>query len=153
AELLGFIWMPLMLGAGERLLAKAKGKRQKASEGSDEPAEGQGRKGAGEKGGRGEEKGKNNENYKNGELIEEGIERAWRGKVWAMGLLGLSYGAFIWSHPPTAYQFSLSFGLAMMMLALVRREWLGLIWIGLGAMLGIGLAAAYIVPAALEQNL
>src|SRR5207253_1176799 len=60
---------------------------------------------------------------------------------------------FIWSHPPTAYQFSLGFMVGMAVLALVRQEWQGLVKIGLGVLLGVALAAAYIIPAVLEQNL
>ena len=115
AELLGFIWMPLMLGAGERLMKKEEG----------------------EKGSR------------------AGKGRSWariRSRVVATGVLGLSYGAFIWSHPPTAYQFSLAFGVAMAVLAVMKREWRGLLWIAAGLALGVGLAAAYIIPAAAEQN-
>jgi hypothetical protein len=66
-------------------------------------------------------------------------------------LLGVSYGGFIWSHPSTAYQFSLGFVVAMAVLAVVRREWRGLVWVGGGLGLGVGLAAAYILPAVLEQ--
>jgi hypothetical protein len=112
AELLGFIWMPLMLGAGERLLAKGRA----------------------------------------GDKAEE-EEKPWRERLWWVMVLGVSYGAFIWSHPPTAYQFSLGFAVAMAVLAVVRRELSGLVWVGGGLTLGIGLAAAYILPAVAEQNL
>jgi len=111
AELLGFIWMPLMLGAGERLLERA----------------------SGEPGGR---------------RKLEWVERM----KWVL-LLGVSYGGFIWSHPPTAYQFSLGYAVAMGTLGLMRREWRGVVRIGSGLVLGVGLAAAYILPAIVEQSL
>jgi hypothetical protein len=106
AELLGFVWMPLLLGAGERLLAV------------------------------------------------QGSERLrWSERLKWMLVVGVSYGGFIWSHPPTAYQFSLGFAVAMVTLAAVRRSWRGLAWVGVGLGLGVGLAAAYILPAVLEQDL
>ncbi|HKQ04933.1 MAG TPA: hypothetical protein VJ464_07365, partial [Blastocatellia bacterium] len=108
AELLGFVWMPLMLGAGEGLM---------------------------EKGGEG------------------GCRARWGERLKWVVLLGVSYGGFIWSHPPTAYQYSLGFGVAMMVLGMVRREWRGLLRVGVGLGLGVALAAAYILPAALEQSL
>jgi hypothetical protein len=67
-------------------------------------------------------------------------------------VLGVSYGGFIWSHPPTAYQYSLGFGVAMGVLGMVRREWRGLLRVGIGLGLGVALAAAYILPAVLEQS-
>ena len=67
--------------------------------------------------------------------------------------LALSYGGFLWSHPPTAYQFSLVFCPFVVLLALWRRNWRGLLWTGAGFVLGAGLSAAYLFPAALEQNL
>jgi hypothetical protein len=77
----------------------------------------------------------------------------WQAKLWWVMVLGLSYGGFIWSHPPTAYQFSLGFVVALVVLAVVRREWRGLVRVGGGMALGVGIAAAYILPAVLEQNL
>ena len=41
----------------------------------------------------------------------------------------------------------------MVLLAAVRRRWRGLVWIGAGLGLGVALAAAYIIPAVIEQNL
>jgi len=67
--------------------------------------------------------------------------------------LSLSYGAFLWSHPPTAYQFSLVFCPFVALLAVGRRNWRGFLWTGVGFVLGAGLSAAYLLPAALEQNL
>src|SRR5205085_5778315 len=110
AELLGFIWMPLMLLAGERLMERE-------------------RRGEGARGRGGEEELNESREGDKGEREAGG----WRGeKVWWVVVLGMSYGAFIWSHPPTAYQFSLGYAVAMAVLALVRREWRGLVWIGGG---------------------
>ena len=67
--------------------------------------------------------------------------------------LAVTYGAFLWSHPPTAYQFTLGFGVYVVVLAVLRREWKGLISIGFALALGIGLASAYLLPAVIEQDL
>jgi len=109
AELLVFVWMPLMLLFGERLM---KAPAEDASS-----------------------------NAKKGSML--------------LGIAGLAatYGAFLWSHPPTAYQFTLGFGVYLLVLSVTRREWRGLIAVGVAMALGIGLAAVYLLPAAIEQNL
>ena len=98
AELLSFVWMPLIMLFADQLLATA---------------------------------------------------RPWL----PMAGLALCYGGFLWSHPPTAYQFSLVFCPFIVLLALWRRNWRGLLWTGAGFAFGAGLSAAYLLPAALEQNL
>jgi hypothetical protein len=112
AELLGFIWMPLMLLFGERLFRP-----------------------------------------KEGESVNEGGGQ--RGSDWLINIAGLaaSYGAFLWSHPPTAYQFSLAFGIYMLVLAWLRRDLRGLILVGCAIAIGVMLSAAYLYPAAAEQSL
>ena len=76
------------------------------------------------------------------------------GRPWLpLSGLALSYGGFLWSHPPTAYQFSLVFCPFIVLLAVWRRSWRGLLWTAAGFALGGGLSAAYLLPAALEQNL
>jgi 6-pyruvoyl-tetrahydropterin synthase-like protein len=104
AELLVFVWMPLMLLFGERLMKAPAQTRQTAT---------------------------------------------------AFSIVGLaaSYGAFLWSHPPTAYQFTLGFGVYVLVLAIMRREWKGLIAVAGAMALGIGVASVYLMPAAIEQNL
>jgi 6-pyruvoyl-tetrahydropterin synthase-like protein len=104
AELLVFVWMPLMLLFGERLM-------------------------------------------KAPSLASEGR--------FFLNIAGLaaSYGAFLWSHPPTAYQFTLAFALYVLLLGIIRREWKGFIAVGIAMLLGIGLAAVYLLPAAAEQDL
>ena len=67
--------------------------------------------------------------------------------------LAASYGALLWSHPPTAYQFTLGFVVYVLVLSVIRKEWKGLIAVGLAMALGIGLAAVYLLPAAIEQSL
>ncbi len=121
AEMLGFVWMPLMLGAGERLVSEASGRDGDTAVQRD-----------------GAEKW--------GERVK------WRERVkWVM-VLAVSYGGFVWSHPATAYQFSLGFVVVMAVLAAMRRSWRGLAWVAAGLGLGLGLAAAYILPAVLEQS-
>lgn len=104
AELLVFVWMPLMLLFGERLMKAPS-------------LQGEGR------------------------------------VLLNVAGLAASYGAFLWSHPPTAYQFTLAFALYVVLLGVIRREWKGFIAVGVSMLLGIGLAAAYLLPAAAEQDL
>lgn len=111
AELLGFIWMPLMLLFGERLF------RRREGEGTDA-----------------------------GKTLSSSV-------FLNIGGLAASYGAFLWSHPPTAYQFSLAFGIYMLVLAALRRDLRGLILVGCGIAVGVMLSAAYMYPAAVEQDL
>ncbi len=110
AELLGFVWMPLMLLFGERL-------------------------------------------FRRKEVEETSDSSATRSMV-LLNITGLAaiYGAFLWSHPPTAYQFSLVFGVYVLILALLRREVRGLIFVGFAIALGMLLSAAYLYPAAAEQD-
>jgi hypothetical protein len=84
-----------------------------------------------------------------------GTDGEQRRKSMLLSIAGLaaSYGAFLWSHPPTAYQFTLAFGVYVLALALIRREWKGLIAIGVAVAIGLGLSAAYLIAASLEQNL
>jgi hypothetical protein len=104
AELLVFVWMPLMLFFGERVMRAQSEARQ-------------------------------------------------RSVLFSIIGLAASYGALLWSHPPTAYQFTLGFGVYMLVLGVKRREWKGLIAVTAAMALGIGLAAVYLLAAALEQNL
>ncbi len=67
--------------------------------------------------------------------------------------LGASYGAFLWSHPPTAYQFSLAFGLYVLLLTLFKKDFRGLLLVGCSIALGGLLSAAYMLPAYVESDL
>jgi hypothetical protein len=109
AELLGFVWMPLMLLFGERLMKVP--------------------------------------SAENGETSKR------KSTLLSIAGLAASYGAFLWSHPPTAYQFTLAFGVYILVLSLIRREWKGLIVVGVAMAMGLGLSAAYLIAAAIEQNL
>jgi hypothetical protein len=109
AELLGFVWMPLILLFGERLMRVPSG--------------------------------------------DSSESRRRRSTFLNLAGLAASYGAFLWSHPPTAYQFTLAFGVYVLVLAIMRREWKGLIAVGAAVSIGIGLSAAYLISASLEQNL
>jgi hypothetical protein len=78
---------------------------------------------------------------------------SWASLVFAIAGIAISYGAFVWSHPPTAYQFSLALALAIPLLAVTTKNWRGILISGVGLALGLGLAAAYIYPAAAEKGL
>jgi len=67
--------------------------------------------------------------------------------------LAASFGAFLWTHPPTAYQFALVFGLCVAASAIRAGNWRGLGWIVLSLVFGSLLAAAYFYPAMVEQHL
>ncbi|HET9530183.1 MAG TPA: 6-pyruvoyl-tetrahydropterin synthase-related protein [Blastocatellia bacterium] len=110
AELLGFVWMPLMLLFGERLF---RGLR------SAEP------------------------------------ERPRSASRTMLNIVGLAavFGAFLWSHPPTAYQFTLAFALFSLALAVALKEWRGLALTGCAMAIGLGIAGAYFYPAMVEQGL
>jgi hypothetical protein len=70
----------------------------------------------------------------------------------ALGL-AVSYGAFLWSHPPTAYQFTLVAGLCLLIRLVWLRQWRALGWMMFSLLGGTLLAAAYFYPAFLEQHL
>ena len=67
--------------------------------------------------------------------------------------LAASFGAFLWSHPPTAYQFLLVFGPCFAVWAIRMKRWRGLLIIGCALIFGLMIAAAYFYPAIAEQNL
>lgn len=76
-----------------------------------------------------------------------------RQRLLAVGGLAASYGAFLWTHPPTAYQFTLVFGVFLAGWILWQKQWRALGLIAAGLLLGVCLAAAYFFPAFLEQPL
>jgi 6-pyruvoyl-tetrahydropterin synthase related domain len=108
AELLGFIWMPMILLFGERLWREC-----------------------------------NSHNSSRKKLI--------------IPFAGVAacYGALIWSHPPTAYQFTLVFGLSTGGLFLFSRarSFRALVGILAALLFGSLLAAAYLYPAIAEAHL
>ncbi|MBI1765558.1 MAG: hypothetical protein HYR56_29430 [Acidobacteria bacterium] len=65
--------------------------------------------------------------------------------------LAFCYGAFLFSHPPTAYQFTLVFGVFIAGLAIWRRQGRTLALLAAALLFGAMLAGAYFVPAFLEQ--
>ncbi|MBP6823498.1 MAG: hypothetical protein KA368_18250 [Acidobacteria bacterium] len=67
--------------------------------------------------------------------------------------LAASFGAFLWTHPPTAYQFLLVFGLCLAVLAIRAGKWRELGVIVVALVFGSMLAAAYFYPAIVEQQL
>jgi hypothetical protein len=115
AELLGFIWMPLMLLFTEKLFDKHS---------VTAPAQ-----------------------------LENSSRAARTSSARHLAGLAASYGAFIWSHPPTAYQFSLAFGLFVLALAISSRNFNALLLTACAIALGLALSAAYLYPAVAEQDL
>ncbi|HEY8461332.1 MAG TPA: hypothetical protein VIM99_13175, partial [Blastocatellia bacterium] len=67
--------------------------------------------------------------------------------------LSASFGAFLWSHPPTAYQFLLVFGPCFAVWAIRRKRLRRLLIIGCALGFGAMIAAAYFFPAIAERNL
>jgi hypothetical protein len=122
AELLGFIWMPLMLLFGERLF-------RKSSTGEEKPAQ-----------------------EDSLQVIEGNAHLNSKTIINFVGL-AICFGAFLWSHVATAYQFMLFFSLYAVFLAWKRRDRNGLLLLISAMALGLGLAAAYLYPAFFEQDL
>ncbi len=67
--------------------------------------------------------------------------------------LAASFGAFLWSHPPTAYQFLLVFGPCFVVWAIKLKRSRRLLIIGLALAFGSMIAAGYFFPAIAEQGL
>ncbi|MDX2043488.1 MAG: hypothetical protein SF097_19885 [Acidobacteriota bacterium] len=67
--------------------------------------------------------------------------------------LAICVGAFLWAHPPTAYQFVLVFGLCVAASVIKARKWRELGFIAAALAFGSMLAAAYFYPAIVEQRL
>jgi hypothetical protein len=67
--------------------------------------------------------------------------------------LSASFGAFLLSHPPTAYQFLLVLGPCFVVWAIRMKRGRGLLFVGCALGFGSMIAAAYFLPAVAEQNL
>jgi hypothetical protein len=140
AELLGFVWMPLILLFIEQLWDPAGGPSGLArSAQTIGPLDAAGTLGAGDEAG--------------GSLTQVDWRRLLGRRLAAVAGLGLAYGAFIWSHPPTAFQFSMALAIFVPLLALARKKWIGIALAGVGIALGLALASAYLYPAYMEKNL
>ncbi|MBL8190385.1 MAG: hypothetical protein JNK38_20380 [Acidobacteria bacterium] len=85
----------------------------------------------------------------------ENAEEAQRNNSSWMSFAGLaaSFGPFLWTHPPTAYQFLLVFGVCLLIPAIKARKWRELGLIAVALVFGSLLAAAYFYPAIFEQGL
>jgi Dolichyl-phosphate-mannose-protein mannosyltransferase len=68
-------------------------------------------------------------------------------------ILAILFAAFLYSHPPTAYQFVLVFGTCFSIWAVKQGNWRGLGLIALSLIVGSLVAAAYFYPAIVEQPL
>lgn len=77
---------------------------------------------------------------------------SWGRLLSAVGL-AVTIGAFLWSHPPTAYQFMMAFGLFLILFAWKHQSWKRLPNVASAVTLGLGLSAAYVYPAFVEQDL
>ncbi|HMB28858.1 MAG TPA: hypothetical protein VKS99_12170, partial [Blastocatellia bacterium] len=67
--------------------------------------------------------------------------------------LSASFGAFLLSHPPTAYQFLLVLGPCFVVWAIWMKRRRGLLFVGCALGFGLMIAAAYFLPAVAEQGL
>ncbi|HMV81764.1 MAG TPA: hypothetical protein PKC13_15985 [Blastocatellia bacterium] len=68
--------------------------------------------------------------------------------------LAASFGAFLWTHPPTAYQFALVFGICFAWeITRGRVRFQAVIWVVAAMVFGSMLAAAYFYPAIAERQL
>jgi uncharacterized membrane protein YfhO len=67
--------------------------------------------------------------------------------------LAILFAAFLYSHPPTAYQFVLVFGSCFAIWTVKQGNWRGLGLIALSLAVGSLIAAAYFYPAIVEQPL
>ena len=131
AECLAFVFMPLMLMSAELLLANGAEKEAIPT----------------------------NPNRTNPTVFESEHTDASSGNrtglrqllniVW----LSLTIGAFVWCHPPTAYQFMLAFGLFVVLSAVLRKSCKGLVAVTIAIILGLSLSGAYLFPASVEQDL
>jgi hypothetical protein len=141
AEQGSFVWMPLCLLFAEQLYSRLIGCRSleitntDADQANPLPAYAEKRVAAGVVG-----------NQSSGKLT---VCRTWG---WSFCGLAASYGAFLWTHPPTAYQFTLIFGVFSTAWLVWRKAWRALGLTAAGLLLGVLLAAAYFFPAFLEQS-
>ena len=89
------------------------------------------------------------------EFHRRGAENAEAAQSRLISFAGLaaSFGAFLWTHPPTAYQFVLVFGLCFVVWAIKAGKWRRLSLISVALAFGSMLAAAYFYPAIVEQRL
>ena len=126
AELLTFVWMPLILLFTERLFREGEGSAR------------------------------NREGQIDGTFVGSGGQGTTAQSTHVLlNVIGLtlSYGAFLWTHPPTAFQFTLALGLFVIILTIHHRDWKGALRVAGGMILALGLSAVYLYPAAVEQNL
>jgi hypothetical protein len=70
---------------------------------------------------------------------------------WA-AVLSVTWGLFIWSHPPTAYQFQLIALPVLVIAGVIARWWRGLVSIVAALFIGTMISAAYLLPAVVEQK-
>jgi hypothetical protein len=149
AELLAFVWMPLILLFADKLFATCgkSGRSSNSGTGDDIPHR---------------ESVEDTPPFtaESRACLRIGTRSEFRRKLFAASRpllpaagLALSYGAFLWSHPPTAFQFSLVLCPFLPLLALLRRNWKRFLWVCGGLVVGAGLSAAYLYPAAVEQGL
>jgi hypothetical protein len=75
------------------------------------------------------------------------------GRLRSFAALAASFGAFLWSHPPTAYQLTLVFGSCLAVRGIRRKRWMELGTVACALIFGSMMAAAYFYPAVAEQRL
>src|SRR5262249_60607160 len=80
-----------------------------------------------------------------------GPDRSWRrsfvrGSIAVTGL-AITYAAFLWSHPPTAFQFSMALAVFVPALAIARKKWGGIFLAGVGVAGCLAPSRAFLYPA------
>ncbi len=86
-------------------------------------------------------------------LFAEDLLNSERVNRLAFAGLAASFAAFLWTHPPTAYQCILVFGPFLLLQAARQGNWRGVGIVCLALLFGSMLAAAYFYPAISEQRL
>jgi len=83
------------------------------------------------------------------------VERSREGMLRDLAGLGASFGAYLWTHPPTAFQLLLLFGpvAIVRIIPRIKGSLMAVLMTGGGLLLGTLMAGAYFLPGFIERNL